>query len=76
MWEREGKKENRCRKTLLGFPRNRWMEPILSFINFIVRHLLSICYFQAPCSIENAMMRKSWSLSLLNSESPDGHRRT
>lgn len=66
------RRRKKYRKTLLEILKSRSMEPISSFIHLIIRHLLCTYYFWAACSIENAVMHKTWSLFLISSKSPEG----
>lgn len=67
-------KESRYRETLLEILSNRWMKPIPSSINLIIKHLLGTYYFWAACSMENTIIYKTGSLSSVNSKSPEGNR--
>lgn len=66
------RRRKKYRKTLLEILKSRSMEPISSFIHLIIRHLLCTYYFWAACSVENAVIHKTWSLFLISSKSPEG----
>lgn len=70
--EMEGKEE-RYRNSLPEIPKID-PEPIHSFINFIIRHLLSTYYRGPMSSIKKTVMHRTLSLSFMNSWSSEGNK--